>query len=128
MGRGTMTFHILLLLLTAIAIPAQARTCESDVQRLTKQGKQLFNGNGVCFACHGRSADGKTDVDPRVSELNPKPSDLKNAATLKYSSDEARYSIIRNGIAGTGMPPFRGSLTDQAIRLLIEYLEVLKTG
>lgn len=125
--RLTITL-IVPITLSVFALAAQARECESEVFKLTQLGKQLFNENAVCYSCHGRNADGKTDLHPRVAELDPKPTDLKDAAALKYPTDEARYSVIRNGIAGTGMPAFRGSLDDKEIRLIIEYLEALKTG
>ena len=104
---------------------AETKSCASDAYYLAKQGKQLFQSKGVCFECHGVNADGKY-TNPKVDRLDPKPTDLTNKKILKYPSDEERYSAIRNGIKGTGMVPFRGILTDAEIRLIIEYLEVLK--
>lgn len=90
-------------------------------------GKFLYQGKAVCSGCHGR--EGKGDGDPDSLRLmNPKPPDLSNDGMLKHRTDEARYSAIRHGIPGTAMPPFRGHLTDQEILLIIEYLEVLRTG
>lgn len=112
---------------TPTPIAINTPTCASDSLELARMGKFLYQGKAVCSGCHGR--EGKGDGDPASLQLmNPKPTDLSNDAMLKHRTDEARYSAIRHGIPGTAMPPFRGHLTDQEIRLIIEYLEVLRTG
>lgn len=117
---------MLVYVLSTSPTNAESRTCASDYYYLAKQGKQLFQSKGVCFECHGMNGDGKY-TNPKVDRLDPKPTDFTNPGKLKYPSDEERYSAIRNGVPGTGMVPFRSILTDSEIRLIIEYLEVLKT-
>lgn len=112
----------------AVDAPASRSACASDLMELASLGKKLFNGKGVCFGCHGVDADGRTRVDPDIETLNPKPTDLRDSAALKFQTDESRFDVIRNGIKKTAMPPFRGILYDNEIRLIIEYLEVLKDG
>lgn len=124
---GKVLYVITSCLLLLLASTEAFAICSSDVLDLAQAGKKLFQGKGVCYGCHGRNADGKGEAEG-VDQLNPKPTDLTDASTLRYPTDEARYTVIRNGIRGTGMPPFRGHLTDNEIRLLIEYLEVLRTG
>lgn len=122
----TMMLFIWLILLTTI--PSQAWACPSDNMELAAKGKRLFNGKAVCWGCHGVNADPSTVTDKQVAQLNPPPTDLRKGSSLRLHTDDARYDAIRNGIKGTGMPAFRGSLYDQEIQLIIEYLEVLKNG
>jgi len=119
---------VMMILLVPSPLFASSTSCESDLFELAKQGKKLFQTKGVCFKCHGMNGDGQYKDDEKVDSLNPKPTDFTKRDLLKYPSDDARYSAIRNGIKGTGMPPFRGILRDGEIRLIIEYLEVLKDG
>lgn len=102
--------------------------CQSNYMDLVQQGKKLFNTKATCWGCHGRNADGTTNVSPQVATMRPRPTDLRNAAALRFSSDADRYNVIKNGSPGTAMVAFRGHLHDHEIRLIIEYLEVLKTG
>jgi mono/diheme cytochrome c family protein len=120
--------HTVAIVVVLLFITGQANACQSDDMELVQKGKQLFNGSAVCWECHGTDADGKTNVTPDVEQLNPKPTDLRNPAVLRLHTDMARYNAIRDGIPGTGMPPFRGMLYENEIQLLIEYLEVLKAG
>lgn len=108
---------------TGSQVRAESRSCANNYS--ATQGKQLFQSKGLCFGCHGMNGDGKY-TNPKAAELNPPPTDLTRPDKLKYPGDEARYSVIRNGIAGTGMVPFRDRLTDLEIRRIIEYLEIIK--
>lgn len=120
---------IIILLMMLVFAPTVAAACESDTMALVQQGKALFNGKAVCFGCHGTNADGVTHVNPDVPRLlDPQPTDLRNPAALRFLTDAARYDVIKNGIPGTAMVPFRGMLYDQQIRELIEYLDVLGKG
>lgn len=119
---------IVMTLLLLVVMPSPALACSSDLFEIVANGKKLFHGKGVCFKCHGTNGDGKYDPDEMVDKLNPRPTDLTRQENLKYDSDTGRYSAIRNGIKGTGMPAFRGILHDHEIRLIIEYLEFIKDG
>lgn len=120
---------IIILLTILVFSPTVAAACESDTMTLVQHGKTLFNGQAVCFGCHGTNADGVTNVDPDVPrQLDPQPTDLRNPAALRFPTDAQRYEVIKNGIPGTAMVAFRGMLYDQQIQELIEYLEVLRKG
>lgn len=116
------------LALTLSCAPDLVIACDTDTMVVARKGKLLFNGKGVCFACHGTNGDRATASDPDIAKFNPTPTDLRNARALKYPSDEQRFDAIRNGLRGTGMPPFRGILYPEEIHEVIEYLEVLKRG
>jgi mono/diheme cytochrome c family protein len=121
-------FAVCVLSLLGCMVPsADAQMCASDSLETAGAGKSLYRGKGVCASCHGEA--GKGNGDPQYIELmNPKPSDLNNDAGLKHRTTEARYTAIRDGVPKTAMPAYRGQLTEEEIKLITEYLELLHTG
>jgi copper transport protein len=99
---------------TAIANPLP-----NDTATLA-QGQQLFAQN--CAICHG--AYGKGD-GPYAANLNPRPVDL-TGSHLTTHTDGDLYWWVSHGIAGTGMPSFSGTLTDQDIWSIIRYVRSLR--
>ncbi len=83
------------------------------------RGQQLFAQN--CAICHG--AGGKGD-GPLGQNLKPRPVDL-TGSHLTTHTDGDLYWWISHGIAGTGMPSFTGTLSDQDIWAIIRYLRSL---
>lgn len=80
----------LLLGLTALLVaPAQAAN-----SKLIAQGEKIYNQN--CSVCHQADAIGKPGFAPS----------LTNPEFLSIVSDKFLMSTIRDGRAGTGMPPF----------------------
>lgn len=98
---------------TAIANPLP-----NDTATLA-QGQQLFAQN--CAICHG--AGGKGD-GPFAPNLKPRPVDL-TGSHLTTHTDGDLYWWMSHGIAGTGMPSFSGTLTDQDTWALIRYVRSL---
>jgi copper transport protein len=76
-------------------------------------GRLIYLAN--CSSCHG--TDGAGD-GPSATELRPQP--LQDSVTT-ISDPELSYRIA-NGLAGTPMPPFAASLTDQERRDLVSYV------
>lgn len=74
-----------------------------------KEGKQLFDMN--CMACHQADAIGKPGFAPS----------LTNKELLSTASDKFFMSTIRDGRAGTGMPPF-AHLGKKKIQSILTYL------
>lgn len=74
------------------------------------QGKDLFEGQGTCLNCHGKS--GKGD-GPVAKILDPAPSDLTNCAFQKKRSDGELFWVIKNGSPGTGMVSFVPGIIDE---------------
>ncbi|PKN59431.1 MAG: hypothetical protein CVU56_00890 [Deltaproteobacteria bacterium HGW-Deltaproteobacteria-14] len=79
-----------------------------------------------CSTCHG--VDGRADT-PAGRQLDPRPRDFTLAAfkhksgagdALPTDADLAR--TIRDGVPGTGMPPWSG-LSDAQIHAIIQYLK-----
>ena len=83
-------------------------------------GQQLFAQN--CAICHGTY--GKGD-GPYAANLNPRPVDL-TGSHLTTHTDGDLYWWVSHGIAGTGMPSFSGTLSDQDIWSLIRYVRSLR--
>lgn len=93
------TVLIVLDLPTAAASPAQ-----------TEEGEQLYNQN--CSVCHQTDAIGKPGFAPS----------LTNPELLAASSDKFMLTTIRDGRAGTGMPPF-AHLGREGIMAIVAYLK-----
>lgn len=79
-----------------------------------------------CSTCHG--VDGRADT-PAGRQLDPRPRDFSVAAfkhkteagdSLPSDADLAR--TIRDGVAGTGMPPW-STLSDRELHAVIQYLK-----
>lgn len=73
------------------------------------EGKQLFEMN--CMACHQADAIGKAGFAPS----------LTNKELLSTASNKFFMSTIRDGRAGTGMPPF-AHLGKKKIKNIVAYL------
>ena len=78
----------------------------------TKEGARLFPPN--CSGCHG--------LDGRGGERAP---DIAGRREIQKLSDAALAKLIREGIPGTGMPPFR-ALGNVKIQALVRHLRTLQ--
>jgi cytochrome c oxidase cbb3-type subunit III len=78
----------------------------------TNPGARLFPAN--CSSCHG--------LDGRGGERAP---DIAGRREIQKLSDAALAKIIREGVPGTGMPPFR-SLGNAKIQALVRHLRTLQ--
>jgi len=111
-------YHVNFLLALALAVaPALARgqagaTPESDFSNTFPDGRRIFSAN--CAGCHG--------LDGRGSEKAP---NLISNTSVQRSSDAELTGIIRNGIAGSGMPAFR-SLSATELRSILSYIHALQ--
>ena len=96
-----------------------------------ERGREIFNGKGVCYYCHGIDGDiGKrprleADTAALIARLNPPPTDLRNPAGLKLKSNKERSRAIREGHPGTGM--FSDTtMTDQDLTDTLIYLAFIR--
>ena len=95
------------------------------------RGREIFNGKGVCYYCHG--IDGYLNRTPRleadtaklIAKLNPPPSDLRNPDVLRLKSNQERGRAIREGHPGTGMFPDT-TMTDQDLADTLLYLALIR--
>lgn len=82
-----------------------------------------------CASCHGEAGDGRGAAS---RFLLPRPRDFTTGVyklrstppgTLPLSTDLAR--TIREGVPGTGMPPWCAGLSESEVRSLVRHLESL---
>ena len=92
------------MLLTAVS----SSTFAADTSTI-KEGKKLYNQN--CSVCHQADAIGKPGFAPS----------LTNPELLSTSSDKFLEGTIRDGRAGTGMPPF-SHLGRKNTKAIVAYL------
>ena len=137
---------ILLSLLFALALPgcrvSQPGTLESAVAHVVKQdltvgGKRvknplpLTNKNLVagedtylrnCAMCHG--ADGKRTDVPFAAQMSPPVPLLTSKDVQGYSDGQLKW-IVENGISPSGMPAWKGILSDDEMWKVVLYLRRL---
>ena len=98
----------------------------------TERGREIFNGKGVCYYCHG--IDGDKDQRPQlapdtaalIQQLNPQPVDLRHSKSLHLKTDTQRAHAIREGHPGTGMFPDT-TITPQELTDTLAYLALLRS-
>lgn len=98
------------------------------------KGKELFNGMGTCWTCHGH---GGTGDGPASAALDPKPRNLSEGA-FKFDAngngtpgeDEDLTLVIKNGPAeygGSNAMPYFKHLSDAQIADLVAFIRSLKS-
>ena len=92
-----------------------ASNAVADSKAQISKGKKLYSQN--CVFCHQADAIGKPGVAPS----------LTNPELLSMASDKFMKGTIRDGRAGTGMPPF-GHLGRGGIDAITAYLRSHATG
>jgi mono/diheme cytochrome c family protein len=80
-------------------------------------GKTLFAKH--CSECHGDEGKGDGMMG---DELDPKPADLTDADWKHGSSDGEIFTVVRNGVKGTGMKTFSKKMTTHQIWDVVNYL------
>ena len=83
-------------------------------------GKNLYEGKGMCVRCHGRFGDGRGTA---ASNFQTLPRNFKNRHFWAQRSEGELFWIIKNGSTATGMREFKGLLTDQEIWKILRYTE-----
>ncbi len=103
--KNVLTLFSVIALAPVMLSPAAQAANNKTIQ----QGKQLFNQN--CAVCHQADAIGKPGFAPS----------LTNKEFLSIASDKFLEGTIRDGRAGTGMPPF-GHLGRSKVKAIVAYL------
>ena len=84
-------------------------------------GQQVFATN--CATCHG--AQGAGD-GPAASALNPRPTNLAEGP-FKHGGDfDSWKAVVANGVPGTAMAPWSGTLSEDQINDVTAYAISLK--
>lgn len=111
----------LFILVSLFQTPALSVPQKTDTRKMLNEGKIVFQTN--CATCHGTKGTGD---GPASVALNPKP---RNFVTGKFkygNSDHQLFKTISNGVSGSAMAPWKGTLTDKQINNVIIYLKSLK--
>lgn len=95
----------------------------------TTRGQKLFSGKAGCIACH--SFDGSPKIGPTVKGIFGKEEKMEDGQTIVVNENYLRESIVEpNAKVVKGFPPsmstYKGVLSDQEIKDLIEYIKSLK--
>lgn len=105
---------VLLLLLTAFSIQAQAKETPAD------------NYKAYCVQCHGSEGTGK---GLNVRDMSVVPRDHTDAKSMSGRSDETLFKAIKEGGPSIDksilMPPWGSTLSDEEINDLVQYLRML---
>lgn len=81
-------------------------------------GQQIYATN--CATCHGEAGMGD---GPAASALNPKPTNLVEGP---YKHDGKWAEVVKNGVPGTAMAPWSGTLSDEQVASVVAYAESIK--
>jgi high-affinity iron transporter len=93
-------------------VPADAASIEA--------GKQVYEKN--CANCHGKTGVGDGMMG---AELNPKPANLVDADWKHGSTDGEIFTVIKDGVKGTGMKSFNSKLTTRQMWDVVNYVRSL---
>jgi len=114
--RATVVLGLSLLVVPA----AKAQLPEGVTQQMIDQGKTIFNGAGICMACHGGDAKGVPNLGADLTDEEWNHGD---------GSFEAILKIIQEGVSseesssGSVMPPKGGSqIDDEQLRAVAAYV------
>ncbi|SRR6266545_4651080 len=98
-----------------------ARNPTPDTAATIDAGRATYQAN--CAICHGPRALGD---GPAAFTLNPRPFNLQLHVPLHAPGEV--YYWISEGVAGTGMPTWKESLSDTQRWEVVRYLEALASG
>lgn len=109
MVRNIFSFALFALLLTGNIVITNANAASKKSPQFL-EGERLYKQN--CIFCHQPDAIGKPGFAPS----------LTNPEFLAIASDRFLLSTIRDGRAGTGMPPFGSHLGRAQVSNIVSYL------
>lgn len=120
--------RLALLVLAAVAAPASSAAAQAPLpagvtQAMVDKGKTIFGSTGLCYACHGKNAEGL--VGPKLVEhewLHSKGSypEIVEFVTKGVTPDKAKYG------AKSGMPAKGGSsISDDDVKAVAAYVYVI---
>ncbi len=92
----------------------------AEVARSVKEGADHFQHH--CQICHG--LDGQNSGVPIALRTSPPVADLASSRVQKYTDGQLKW-IIDNGIRFSGMPRWKGILSDEEAWNIIRYIRHL---
>jgi mono/diheme cytochrome c family protein len=80
-------------------------------------GQKLYGDQ--CAGCHGDAGHGDGAMG---EELTPKPSNLADGDWKHGATDGEMFTVIRDGVKGSGMKAYRGKLTTRQLWDVVNYI------
>lgn len=65
-----------------------------------QKGKEIYNGKGSCFGCHGNDGKGTGSL---AASLNPSPRNFTDPKFNQCKTAGEMFWAVKNGVPGTGM-------------------------
>jgi mono/diheme cytochrome c family protein len=93
---------------------------QPDTPEIVKEGQEHFGHH--CQICHGM--DGQNTGVPFATKMQPPVADLSTKDVQDYADGQLKW-IIANGIAPSGMPGWKGILTDEEMWNLVRFIRHL---
>jgi mono/diheme cytochrome c family protein len=84
------------------------------------EGKEAFGH--YCITCHG--LDGQNTGVPFAEKMSPPLPSLASAEVQDYTDGQLKW-VIDNGISPSGMPASKGTLSDEEIWSIVQFLRHL---
>jgi mono/diheme cytochrome c family protein len=91
-----------------------------DTPDTVKEGMEHFGHH--CQICHG--LDGQNTGVPFATKMSPPVADLKSKDVQDYTDGQLKW-IIENGIEPSGMPGWKGILSDEEMWNVVRYIRHL---
>lgn len=85
-------------------------------QDVLSAGKAVFEKS--CVPCHGANADGK---GPASASLPKPPRNFTDCTAMAQFPMDLHYQRVNEGVTASGMPAWKGNLTDQEIWQVVMY-------
>src|SRR6266404_4509553 len=93
-----------------------------DTAETAHEGQEHFMHH--CQICHGY--DGQNTGVPFAEKMSPPVPDLKSKDVQDYTDGQLKW-ILENGIEPSGMPGWKGILTDEEMWNIVRYIRHLPT-
>lgn len=93
---------------------------QPDTADIVKEGGEHFGHH--CQICHG--LDGQNTGVPFATKMDPPIADLSSKDVQDYTDGQLKW-IIANGIAPSGMPGWKGILTDEEMWNIVRFIRHL---
>jgi mono/diheme cytochrome c family protein len=106
------------------SIPTAARSAANPLAAdngAWRKAARQFADN--CAMCHNANGDGGGMIGPH---LYPRVPDMRQARTQQLTDGQLFY-LIQNGVKLTGMPAWKGELSDEDIWRLVAFIRRLPT-
>jgi mono/diheme cytochrome c family protein len=92
----------------------------ADTPAAAKEGGEHFQHH--CQICHG--LDGQGTGVPFATKMSPPVADLSSKDVQEYADGQLKW-IIENGVGPSGMPGWKGILTDEEMWNMVLYIRHL---